>query len=61
MPKHGPEEITLEVELERLIDWRRTEARSIPGGDMKRVDETLFIFSVGLLCGLKEAKRREAL
>lgn len=51
-------EITLEGELEGLLQWRRDcytddERR-------KEADTNLFVFSVGLLCGLKEDKRRMA-
>lgn len=51
-------EITLEGELEGLLQWRRD--CFMDDERRKEADTNLFVFSVGLLCGLKEDKRRMA-
>lgn len=51
-------EITLEGELEGLLQWRRDCC--MDDERRKEADMNLFVFNVGLLCGLKEDKRRMA-
>lgn len=54
-------EITLEDELEQLLQWKRdTVLCPTPAGGT-RPDDALFLFNLGLLCGLKEAKRNQVL
>ena len=49
-------EITLEGELEGLLQWRRDCC--LDDDRKKEADMNLFVFNIGLLCGLKEDRRR---
>lgn len=54
-------EITLENELEQLLQWKRDTVLCPNPSRGTSPDDALFLFNIGLLCGLKEAKRNQVL
>lgn len=54
-------EITLENELEQLLQWKRDTVLCPNPSRGTSPDDALFLFNLGLLCGLKEAKRNQVL
>ena len=53
-------EITLENELEQLLQWKRDTVLCPNPSRGTSPDDALFLFNLGLLCGLKEANRNRA-
>ena len=53
-------EITLESELEQLIQWKRDTVLCPTPARGLNPDDALYLFNIGLLCGLKEANRNRA-
>lgn len=52
-------EINLENELECILQWKRDSVMSPTPARGMTPDDALFLFSVGLLCGVKNEKEKE--
>lgn len=51
-------EINLENELECILQWKRDSVMSPTPARGMNPDDALFLFSIGLLCGIKKEKEK---